>query len=136
MTQDTFRTAYQQANAELGSILEQFDRLRHKKEQIERVVEALRPLLEAQGESNSASQAIADPSLFLVEEAKEVAHDPVAVAAEKGPEPVVEPVELAAEMSAEPVQLAKEPSSDPFQRRIESVLWGWSQKREGMAPAV
>lgn len=136
MTQDTFRTAYQQANSELGSILEQFDRLRSKKEQIERVVEALRPLLEAKGESDSAGHPIADPSLFLVDEAKEVAHDPVALVAEKASEPVVEPVELAAEMTAEPVQLAKEPSSDPFQRRIESVLWGWSQKREGMAPAV
>ncbi|HUN86221.1 MAG TPA: hypothetical protein VMU48_17710 [Terracidiphilus sp.] len=136
MTQDTFRTAYQQANSELGSIREQFDRLRTKKEQIERVVEALRPLLEAKDESNSTGHSIVDPSLFLVDEAPAVSHELPALAMEKAPEPVIEPVELTSEMSAEPVQLAKEPSSDPFQRRIESVLWGWSQKREGMAPAV
>lgn len=136
MTQDTFRTAYLQANSELGSIREQFDRLRTKKELIERVVEALRPLLDAQGESNSTGHSVADTSLYLVDEAPAVAHEPVALAMEKAPEPVIEPVELTAEMSAEPVELAKEPSSDPFQRRIESVLWGWSQKREGMAPAV
>ena len=44
MTQDTFRTAYQQATAELLDIQDQFEQLRLKKEKIEKVVEALKPL--------------------------------------------------------------------------------------------
>ena len=135
MTQDTFRTAYQQANTELWDLQEQFERLRLKKEQIEKVVEALKPFIELDSENFAADQRVTDPSIYLVHEAKEVSAEPIQRAAEAAPEPVVESAHVA-DLVPEPVQYATEPSSDPFQRRIESVLWGWSQKREGMAPAV
>lgn len=136
MTEETFRTAYQQANAELWDLHEQFERLRLKKEQIEKVVEALKPFVELQSGSTGADQQASDPSVYLVHEAKDVPSEPIHPASEPTPEPVLEPVEYAVAATPEPVQYASEPSSDPFQRRIESVLWGWSQKREGMAPAV
>ncbi len=136
MTQETFHTAYQQANAELCSIQEQFERLRLKKERIEKVVEALKPFVELYSGNAVSNQPVSDPSMYLVHEAKDVVSEPVQRAIEPTPEPVIEPVEYAANVAAEPVQYATEVSSDPFQRRIESVLWGWSQKREGMAPAV
>ena len=136
MTEETFRTAYQQANAELWGIQEQFERLRLKKEQIEKVVEALKPFVELYSENAVANQPVSDPSLYLIHESKEVAAEPVHRASEPSPEPVLAAVEYSTTLAPEPVQYAAEPSSDPFQRRIESVLWGWSQKREGMAPAV
>ncbi len=136
MTQETFRTAYQLANAELRDLHEQFERLRQKKEQIEKVVEALRPLVELYSGNTVADQPVPDASLYLLHESKEVAAEPVQRVSESSPEAVLEPVEYSTTLAAEPVQYAAEPSSDPFQRRIESVLWGWSQKREGMAPAV
>lgn len=136
MTQDTFRTAYQQANSELGDLQEQFERLRLKKEQIEKVVEALKPFIDLHGESIVADQQISDPSIYLVHESSNVTPEPIQHIAEPSPEPVFEPIEYTAEVTPEPVQYAMEQSSVPFQRRIESVLWGWSQKREGMAPAV
>jgi len=130
MTEETFRTAYQQAHAELRQISEQYDKLRQKKQQVERILEALRPLLEMQAKESPAVAQVTDPSLYVVEETV-AAPEPVKKRIEPQ-EPVFEPVPM--QVVEEPANF--EPSSDPFQRRIESVLWGWSQKREGMAPAV
>lgn len=130
MTEETFRTAYQQAHAELRQISEQYDRLRQKKQQVEKIVEALRPLLEMQSAEKPVSSAqISDPSLYLVDETIMPAESVIKHL--QAPD-VLEPVSM--QVVEEPANF--EPSSDPFQRRIESVLWGWSQKREGMAPAV
>jgi hypothetical protein len=137
MTQETFRTAYQQAHAELSDLQGQFERLRLKKEKIEKVVEALKPLMELYATGAVADQMASDPSLYLIHESKEAVPEPVQRATQPSPEPVLEQVEYSAIATPEPVEYAMEStSSDPFQRRIESVLWGWSQKREGMAPAV
>ena len=137
MTQDTFRTAYQQASAELLDLYDQFEKLRLKKEKIEKVVEALKPLVELYATDSVAEKLVSDPSLYLIHESRNAVPEPVQHASEPSPEPVLEPVEYSASATPEPVQYAPESSSsDPFQRRIESVLWGWSQKREGLAPAV
>jgi hypothetical protein len=137
MTQETFRTAYQQAHAELSDLQEQFERLRLKKEKIEKVVEALKPLIELYATGAVEDKAASDPSLYLIHESKDAVPEPVQRASQPSPEPVLEQVEYSATATSEPVEYAMEStSSDPFQRRIESVLWGWSQKREGMAPAV
>lgn len=136
MTQETFRTAYQLANAELLDLYDQFEKLRLKKEKIEKVVEALKPLVELYATDPGTEKLVSDPSLYLIHESRNAVPEPVQRASEPSPEPVLEQVEYSAIATPEPVQYATESSSDPFQRRIESVLWGWSQKREGMAPAV
>ncbi|MFZ0745166.1 MAG: hypothetical protein WAM85_12225 [Terracidiphilus sp.] len=136
MTQETFRTAYNQAHSELADLQEQFERLRLKKEQIETVVAALKPFVDLHAENVAADFQTSDSSIYMIHENAEASHEPIQNVVEPTPEPIVEPVEYTAELSPEPIQYAPEPSSDPFQRRIESVLWGWSQKREGMAPAV
>ncbi|HLY40550.1 MAG TPA: hypothetical protein VKR52_05015 [Terracidiphilus sp.] len=131
MTAETFRTAYQQAYAELRQISEQYDKLNRKKQQVEKIVEVLRPLLEMKSsESAAAARPVSDPSMYLVEET--VAAAEPSMKHLEAMEPEFEPVPM------QPMEAPAnfEPSSDPFQRRIESVLWGWSQKREGVVPAV
>ena len=56
MKQETYRFAYEEANAELREILGQFDLLQARKAQIEQVVEALKALL-MEGVSSSTAAA-------------------------------------------------------------------------------
>ncbi len=44
MKQEVYRFAYDEANAELTQILGEFEQLRLRKDRIEKVVEALKPL--------------------------------------------------------------------------------------------
>src|SRR5579872_5626132 len=51
MRQETYRFALDEATAELRDIVTQFEALRSRKEQIEQVVEALRPFIGLQAET-------------------------------------------------------------------------------------
>jgi hypothetical protein len=109
MTQDTYRFAFEEATSELREIATQFDVLRVRKEQVEQVIEALRPLLSdapvAVTESIATQQeAVEQP--FLVQAVTEPI---VQSAPDASPEPTAEPV-------------FAEQSSDPFQRRIDNAL--------------
>jgi hypothetical protein len=112
MTQETYRLAYEEASNELKEILGQFESLRIRREKIQQVVEALKPLLADGPLPEAATNLAAEPSPFLVQQAANAAAEPSPVPAmEAFPEPAVEP---------EPA-LASE-SSDPFQRRIDNAL--------------
>jgi hypothetical protein len=108
MTQDTFRFAYDEANAEMREIQDRFEQLRARKAQIEQIVAALRPLL---GEGATAEATppvqVVEPVPFLVPQTVEEVHLPAIEVAP--PEPVAE-------------QQFAEESSDPFQRRIDNAL--------------
>jgi hypothetical protein len=108
MTQDTFRFAYDEANAELNEILDRFEQLQARKDQIEKIVEALKPLL-ANGATTEATapMQVTESTPFLVQQPMEEVHLP---AIEVAPAPVAEPA------------FAAEESSDPFQRRIDNAL--------------
>jgi hypothetical protein len=107
MTQDTYRFAYEEATAELGDIVAQFERLSQRKAQMEQIMDALKPLLMEmpQGAAATDRQTI-EVAPFLVQQATEPAAEPVAVVAE--------------ESYAEPEYA--EQASDPFQRRIDNAL--------------
>lgn len=57
MKQEVYRYAYNEANSELGEIITEFEKLRLRKESIEKALDALRPLagLESETASDSAS---------------------------------------------------------------------------------
>ena len=120
MTQDTYRFAYEEANAELGEIAGQFDQLRIRKERVEQVIEALRPLLgEVPAVEASVNLQASEATPFLVE-TQQIVADPIP---EVMPEPVV----------SEPVYA--EQSSDPFQRRIDNALrHGFGSKESRVMP--
>ncbi len=103
MTQETYRFAYEEANAELREILGQFKALEARKEQMEQVVEALKVVLSRESSIDSAAGSEQVP--FLVPQSAEQQ----------------QPVELAAE-PAEAEPAFAELSSDPFQRRIDMAL--------------
>jgi hypothetical protein len=107
MTQETYRFAYDEANAELQEIVAQFEQLEARKDQIEHVVEALKALI-AEAPSTETTSADAEQAPFLVQNVAETTE----AAPESFPEPAFEP---------EPVYAAEQ-SSDPFQRRIDNAL--------------
>jgi hypothetical protein len=151
MRQETYRFALDEAAAELRDIVTQFEALKAKKEQIERVVEALRPFLSLQTETPTVEAASVAFSAPAVEQA--VSEEPVEFTFMKisgpgmevaKPEParveaveqVPEPVHALAEATEEQVAYFRQPSADPFQRRIDDALWGWQQRPEGLLSPI
>ena len=59
MRQETYRFALDQATAELNGIVAQFEALKAKKEQIEKIVEALRPFIGLQSETPTVEASTA-----------------------------------------------------------------------------
>jgi hypothetical protein len=119
MTQETYRFAYEEANAELRQILGQFDQLQARKEQIEQVVDALKALLVEGPLVETVAEPTTESAPFLVHQVSEAAQEAMTeMALESFPEPAihVEPI-----LIAEPAY-AGEQSSDPFQRRIDNAL--------------
>ena len=91
---EIYRVAFDAANSELTEISAEFERLRIRKEHIEKLIQVLQPLL-AEGEQTAEHGSVAGSSLHA-ETAGEAAVD--------------------AHGSAETVP------ADPFQRRIDHVL--------------
>lgn len=93
-SEEVYRVAFDSANAELNEILVGFEQLRLRKERIEKVVNALKPLL-------GLDEQVAVPSQHEEEQSFEAEHE-------------------AAE--GELVHEGAEGSGDPFQRRIDLAL--------------
>ncbi|HTB95951.1 MAG TPA: hypothetical protein VK716_03015 [Terracidiphilus sp.] len=51
MKQEVYRFAFDEANAELAQIIGEFEQLRQRKDRIEKVVEALKPLAVADAQA-------------------------------------------------------------------------------------
>jgi hypothetical protein len=98
---DVYRVAYDTANTELGEIVERFEQLRTRKDQIERLVAALKPVVEEDAEAAAAEAH--------EEEAHQEEAQPIAVA-------------QTAEDSFNSADESQEMRADPFQRRIDHVL--------------
>lgn len=151
MRQETYRFALDQATAELHEIVVEFEALRSRKEQIEAVVEALRPFIGLQAETTTIETR---PALELPEPVVEqpspepqftfmqvsgpgmevVSTEPAPAAVEA--EMVPEPVHAMEEATAEQIAYFRQPSADPFQRRIDDALWGWQQRPEGLLSPI
>jgi hypothetical protein len=150
MRQETYRFALDEASAELRDIVVKFEALRSRKEQIEKVVEALRPFIGLQAEvatvetdapAEFAESVVEQPSpepqfsfMQISGPGMEVTTTEPAPAAEA--EQVPEPVHALEEASAEQIAYFRQPSADPFQRRIDDALWGWQQRPEGLLSPI
>jgi len=153
MRQETYRFALDEATTELQGIVTQFESLKARKEQIEKIVEALRPFIGLQADTPTV-----EASAAIIPAAPEVEHqtfEPVGYTFMQisGPgmevtstepavvhiveeEQVPEPVHAMAEATAEQVAYFRQPSADPFQRRIDDALWGWQQRPEGLLSPI
>lgn len=90
---EIYRAAFEFANSELSEIAAEFERLRVRKDQIERLVTVLKP---------------------MIDEGEEVAPQ----AATQGPAPRIELKESASEENLQSESF----TADPFQRRADHVL--------------
>jgi hypothetical protein len=153
MRQETYRFALDEATTELHDIVDQFEALKAKKEQIEKIVEALRPFIGLQAETPTVEVGAAVTA--AAPEVQTEAFEPVGYTFMQisGPgmevtttepavvhiveeEQVSEPVHAMAEATAEQVAYFRQPSADPFQRRIDDALWGWQQRPEGLLSPI
>src|SRR3569832_2488949 len=75
MRQETYRFAVDEATKELHGIVEQFEALRSRKEQIEAVVEALRPFIGLHAETPNSIPAI-EASAPIVEFVAPIIEEP------------------------------------------------------------
>jgi hypothetical protein len=150
MRQETYRVALDEASAELQDIVVQFEALKAKKEQIEKIVEALRPFIGLQAETPTVEPSAAFTAPVIEQPASEPIEytfmrisgpgvevkttEPAEIHVEE--EQVLEPVHAMAEATAEQVAYFRQPSADPFQRRIDDALWGWQQRPEGLLSPI
>lgn len=98
MRQEVYRVAYDEANAELSEILGKFEQLRLRKDRVEKVVEALKPLVASEVSNLAAEQKRESVELHTASEQAQSTPSPI-------PYPVQQP-------SMAP--------SDPFARRESS----------------
>ena len=142
MRQQTYRTAYDEAHAELQDLTEQFEALCLRKEQVERVLDALKPFLglvsEAEAELATAYAAseMAQPVSEHVEFTYTQVSTPAGESIQMTSEGPAEPVQVDAEATEEQLAYFRQPVSDPFQKRIDDALWGWQQRPEGLLSPI
>jgi len=152
MRQETYRFALDEATTELQDIVSKFESLKARKEQIEKIVEALRPFIGLQADTPTieASPTITDPVpaeskvfepvgytfMQISGPGMEVTSTEPAVVHIMEEEQVPEPVHAMAEATAEQVAYFRQPSADPFQKRIDDALWGWQQRPEGLLSPI
>jgi hypothetical protein len=160
MRQETYRFALDQATAELSDIVVQFESLKAKKEQIEKIVDALRPFISLQAETVTVEATTASfaPVIAAAPVVEETVSEPVeftfmqvsgpGMQVEKSEpvhveahveetEQILEPVHAGMdEATPEQVAYFRQPSADPFQRRIDDALWGWQQRPEGLLSPI
>lgn len=109
MRQEVYRVAFDEAKAELSELLSKFEQLRQRKDRIEKVVEALKPLMAVDGQGAPAERAMTQERPAAVPE-----RQPTFVSPEPS-QPTPEPVPQA-------VQQGTEDANDPFQRRVENAI--------------
>jgi len=117
MRQEVYRVAYDEASAELSEILARFEHLRLRKDRIEKVVEALKPLVVSNEVRNSApapvpERTVPQPAEPAVVPAAAVAAQPVAAG------------------TPFPLQQSVDEAADPFSRRVENVMGMSSSARD------
>ncbi len=132
MELSAYRIAYEAANSEFRVILKEFNQLSLRKGQLERAVEALRPLAGFEAQSTATEQCAEDPALAQVQQiVQQIVEAPVErIQLEEPPsEPAQPAVALTLDLlqqfeELEPgvVREDEEVSSDPIQRRIDSAL--------------
>jgi hypothetical protein len=62
MNKEVYRFAFDEANTELAQIVGEFEQLRQRKERVEKVVEALKPLTGADGQPLNGEKKSESPS--------------------------------------------------------------------------
>jgi hypothetical protein len=117
MRQEVYRVAYDEASAELSELLARYEQLRLRKDRMEKVIEALKPLV-----LDNTQVPASERSATLLERPVAVNEpQPTAYPAPAPPAPSPIPI---------PVQQAVEEANDPFSRRVESAIGAGSGSKD------
>ena len=103
---NSYRAAFLAASTELNEVFREVQRLRIRKDQVEKVLDAIKPLLDTQALHNEEELVVSPLS-----------PEPAQYAAEFPPAPVAAPVQA----PAAPRNESPAPA-DSIQRRIDSIL--------------
>jgi hypothetical protein len=142
MRHQTYRTAYDEAHAELQDIIVQFEALCLRKEQVETVLDALRPFIDLESEPTTemATAYLASESTQSVSELADFTYTQVSTPTGESLEITTdapsEGVTVGVEATEEQLAYFRQASSDPFQKRIDDALWGWQQRPEGLLSPI
>jgi hypothetical protein len=107
MRQEVYRVAFDEASAELSEILAKFEQLRLRKDRVEKVVEALKPLVASEAQATS-TERVAAPAERQSAEKDGPGHSVSEPSQPTTPSPIPYPIQ--------------QPASDPFSRRIETAV--------------
>lgn len=112
MTPNPYRNAYDQATLELNEIMDQFDRLCQRRDKLENLIVAFRPLFEPNTQAPAADQRLAEQSTNSPAQNPEWEQAP-------SQEPQPEMAYSYAEVPS-PLPSIDETGGDPFQSRARS----------------
>lgn len=118
MELSVYRVAYEAANAEFRDILKKFEQVSLRKDQFEKVVEALRPLAGLDGQSTATEQRAENHAREQVQQVVEPPSEPVQQSADLS----LDLTQQDEDLVPEAVQQNEALSSDPIQQRIDSAL--------------
>jgi hypothetical protein len=107
MRQEVYRVAFDEASAELSEILSKFEQLRLRKDRVEKVVDALKPLVGSESPVPSAERNVA-PTERQSLAGEQLRHSPNDTGQGTTQSPIPYPMQ--------------QPASDPFSRRIETTV--------------
>jgi hypothetical protein len=123
MTQNIYRTTYDEASSELSEILARVEQLRLHRQLIEKAIEALEPFCAVNREAVAAFQPMVSMPAEVVRQ------QPAA-------EPIPFPVqEVVSNFDVPQTPPAPEPTADPFAARINNALWDWNLRSNQLQPA-
>ncbi len=123
MTQNIYRTTYDEASSELSEVLARVEQLRLHRQLIEKAIEALEPFCAVNGEAVAAFQPMVSMPAEIVRQ-------------EPAAEPILFPVqEVVSKFDVPQSESAPEPTADPFATRINNALWDWTMRANQLQPA-
>jgi hypothetical protein len=141
MRQEVYRKASERADSEFNELIGEMERLRLRREQVEKALEALKSFVDLQAPVIPVEpQADAELLTPVISTEPQIEVDlltpaiPVAPQVEDTePEPVlsVQQIQPAPDPVPSPVQSAAAQSSDPLQRLIDDAIWGRDKKPSG-----
>lgn len=117
MRHEIYRVAFDEAYSELNEIIGKFEQLRLRKDRIEKLVEALKPL-------------VSGNDLYATDRASALKERQTAVAEQSVSFSAAEPVAVGAGSMSYPQQQSIEQTNDPFARRDSSAALGARDVRE------
>lgn len=111
-TLNPYQNAYEQAALDLTELMDRFEQLRSRRQKLENLIEAFRPLFEQNGHSRSTEARFAEPLTHSAESRPALEHETS--------QEFAGPSDYSFGNVPNPLPDISETGGDPFQRRVRS----------------